>query len=159
MAGYADAVIEAARQVPSPVTLCGWSMGGLVALLAGRQLRLHSLVLIEPSPPAEIQGFRPGVDLSLGSFDPEEAYGRFPAGQPVRPESSLARAERKRGISIPAVRCPTLIVYGRVFPDERGRAIARLYDSDELDFPDLDHWGLITDDRVPRSIALYMTGS
>lgn len=159
MADYADAVVKAARQLPGPVSLCGWSMGGLVALLASRQLRPHSLVLIEPSPPAEIQGFHPGGELSAGSFDPEEVYGHFPAGQPARPESSLARAERKRGISVPSVPCPTLVVYGHEFTDERGRAIARLYGSDELHFPDLDHWGLITHARVPETIARYLTAS
>jgi len=159
MADYADAVIAAARQLPGPVSLCGWSMGGLVALLVSQQLRPHSLVVIEPSAPAEIQGVHPEVELSLGGFDPEEVYGRFPAGQPVRVEASLARAERKRGISAPTIPCPSLVVYGREFPDKRGRAIARLYDADELDFPDLDHWALITDVRVPQTIARYLAGS
>jgi len=158
MADYARAVVEAADQLPAPVSLCGWSMGGLVALLASQQVQPHSLILIEPSAPAEIQGVHPEVELVLGTFDPEQVYGRFPPGQPARAESSLARAQRKRGIPVPSLLCPTLVVYGREFLEERGRAIARLYNAEELDFPDLDHWGLITDARIPQAIAQYLAG-
>lgn len=159
MADYADAVVQAAYLLPAPVSLCGWSMGGLVALLASRQVRPQSLVLIEPSAPAEIQGVHPEVQPSLGSFDPEHVYGSFPAGQPARVESAMARSERKRGISVPSVSCSTLVVYGREFPEERGRSIARLYGSTELHFPDLDHWGLILDARVPQAIGRYLTSA
>ncbi len=159
MGDYARAVVEAASRLPGRISLCGWSMGGLVALMASPLIHPHRLVLIEPSAPAEIQGVHPEVALDHGLFDPEAVYGRFPAGQPARPESSLARSERKRGISVPAVSCPSLVVYGRDFPDERGRAVARLYGSDELHFPDLDHWGLVTDERVPRAITDYLAHS
>lgn len=159
MAEYTGAVVAAARRLPGPVSLCGWSMGGLVALLASQRMQLHSLVLIEPSAPAEIQGVHPEVEIVPGSFDPEAVYGCFPEGQPVRAESSFARAERKRGISIPSVPCPTLVVSGHEFSEERGRAIASLYGSEELYFPDLDHWGLITDACVPEVIARYLDGN
>lgn len=158
MGDYARVVVEASRRLPSPASLCGWSMGGLVALMASQWVRPHALVLIEPSAPAEIQGIHPEVELVHGRFDPEEVYGRFPSGQKARLESSLARSERKRGISLPIVPCPTLVVYGHDFPDERGRAVARLYGSDEHHFPDLGHWGLITDERVPKAIACYLGG-
>jgi len=36
MADYAGAVVTAAKRLPQPVSLCGWSMGGLVALQASR---------------------------------------------------------------------------------------------------------------------------
>ena len=159
MADYVGAAVEAMNQLPGPVALCGWSMGGLVALLASRQSRPHSLVLMEPSAPAEIQGVRDEVELSPGSFDSEQVYGRFPAGQLARAESSLARAERKRGISVPNIPCPTLVVYGLEFTEQRGRAVARLYGSKELHFPDLDHWGLVMDSQVPGAIARYLTRS
>jgi len=159
MGDYACAVVGAMNQLPGPVALCGWSMGGLVALLASHELRPHSLVLIEPSTPAEIQGAHRHVEISPGSFDPEQVYGRFPVGQPARAESSLARAERKRGVSVPNVPCPTLVIYGHDFPEERGRAIARLYGSEELHFPNLDHWDLVMDVQVPRAIARYLAGS
>ena len=80
MSNYAAAVVRAADLLPRPVALCGWSMGGLAAMIAARQAGAERLVLLEPSPPAEAQGFDDSVPLQTGTFDPEEAYGRFPAG-------------------------------------------------------------------------------
>jgi len=156
MADYACSVVTAAQRLPQPVSLCGWSMGGLVALQASRVLRLQSLILIEPSPPAQIQGFHPNIDLAAGSFDPEQEYGSFPDGYRARPESSRARTDRKRGISVPRVSCPVLVIYGRAFPVDRGQSVARLYDGVERYFPDLDHWGLVRDPRVPELVAHYV---
>jgi pimeloyl-ACP methyl ester carboxylesterase len=151
-ADYAKVVIDVAAQLCAPVALCGWSMGGLVVLNAAERVRPHSVVLLEPSPPAEVQGYNPDAELVAGVFDSEAVYGQFPRGMPARPESSFARGERKRGISVPGLPCSSLVVYGNEFPDERGRAIARLYGSDELVFPDLNHWGLVRDPRVPMKI-------
>ncbi len=39
--------------------LCGWSMGGLVAMMIAARHRPAGLVLIEPSLPAEVAGVRP----------------------------------------------------------------------------------------------------
>jgi pimeloyl-ACP methyl ester carboxylesterase len=158
MADYAAAVIRAANPLPKPLALCGWSMGGLVALQAGRALvdDLYSLILIEPSPPAEIQGYNLDVVPEPGTFNPEAVYGPFPPGQPACPESTLARLERKRGISVPAVPCPALVISGKEFPEERGSAIARLYGAEERVFPDLDHWGLVLDPRVPGEVARFL---
>ncbi|MGH3005350.1 MAG: hypothetical protein ACRDOS_05515, partial [Gaiellaceae bacterium] len=64
-----------------------------------------------------------------------------------------ARDERKRGLSVPSLPCPSLVVYGKDFPDERGARIAGLYGSDQLAFDDLDHWGLVLDQRVPEALA------
>lgn len=124
MEDYTSAVAASARRLPQPVSLCGWSMGGLVALQAESRVRPHSLVLIEPTLPGEIQGFDPGVELLTGTYNPERVYGRFPAGYRARRESSRARAERKRGISVPAISCPTLVVYGCEFSEDRGRKVA-----------------------------------
>lgn len=72
MADYAAVVVEAVRRLPGPTAVCGWSMGGLVAMLACQQRRPHCLILIESSPPSEIQGVHPEVELVPGLFDPEE---------------------------------------------------------------------------------------
>jgi pimeloyl-ACP methyl ester carboxylesterase len=156
MADYAERVVAAARALPQPVSLCGWSMGGLVVLQAAAFVRPHSVILIEASPPGEVQGFNGDVAMSVGTFDPEGVYGRFPAGLPARPESSLARAERKRGISVPGLPCPSLVIYGDEFRDERGRPIASLYGSEERDFPGLDHWDLVRDRRVREAIVDFL---
>lgn len=156
MHDYAERVVHAATRLPQPVSFCGWSMGGLVALLAANRIDTHSLALIEASPPAEVQGFHPGVVPVPGTFDPEDVYGAFPAGMRARSESSYARGERKRGISVPTVPCPVLVIYGSEFRDERGRALARFYDAEERAFPDLDHWGLVRDPRVRATVARFL---
>jgi pimeloyl-ACP methyl ester carboxylesterase len=155
-ADYASNVVRAAAALPAPLSVCGWSMGGLLVLQAAERVRPHSVILLEPSPPAEIQGHNGDAEITNGIFDPEAVYGPFPPGMRARPESSRARAERKRGISVPHVSCPSLVVYGDEFREERGKAIARLYGSDELDFHGLDHWGLVRDPQVPQKIAGWL---
>jgi pimeloyl-ACP methyl ester carboxylesterase len=155
-ADYAERVVEAARRAAQPVSLCGWSMGGLAALQAADRTRPHSVILIETSPPAEVQGFDPDVSLSHGSFDPEEVYGAFPEGMAARPESLLARGERKRGISVPTLPCPSLVVCGDEFREERGKPVADLYGAQLRDFSGLDHWDLVRDARVRETIADFL---
>jgi hypothetical protein len=132
-------------------------MGGLVALLAAPRVEAAALVLLEASPPAEVQGTDEGVRPAPGTFDPEAAYGPFPPGIRARPESSLARAERRRGISVPALPCPALVVYGDEFPDDRGRALAGAYGAEELHLPGLDHWGLVRDPRAAAAVAAWLS--
>src|SRR5919199_366260 len=95
-----------------------------------------------------------------GSPGPPPPAGWAPAGPPrgmlrTRPESLLARGERKRGVSVPSLPCPALVVYGDEFPEERGRRLAAHYGAEELAFPGLDHWGLVLDERVRD----YLSGS
>ena len=153
---YEAAIVEIAETMPTPVALCGWSMGGLLAAMASWKTRAEAVVMLEPSPPAEIRGDDHDVPLVPGLYDPEEAYGRFPEGMAPRPDSELARAERGRGISVPTLPCRSLVVYGRQFPDDRGRRIAELYGSEAAEFPDLDHWGLVLDPRVPPVAARFL---
>jgi pimeloyl-ACP methyl ester carboxylesterase len=153
---YADAVARAARALPEPVSLCGWSMGGLVILQACTMVNPHSVILLEPSPPAEVQGVNLAVEVKDGTFDPEAVYGPFPHGIRSRPESSRARAERKRGISVPSLSCPSLVVYGDEYRQDRGRRIALTYDSLEMYFPGLNHWGLVRSAAVRAAIARYL---
>ena len=158
MANYAAVVARAADALPRPPALCGWSMGGLAAMLAAREAGAERLVVLEPSPPGEVQGFDAAVTPGPGTFDPEEVYGPFPAGMRARPESELARAERKRGVSVPSLPCPTLVVYGDEFTNVRGTAVAGVYSSEGLYMPGLDHWGLVRDPRVPRAVAAWLAG-
>jgi pimeloyl-ACP methyl ester carboxylesterase len=153
---YATAVAHAARGLRTPVALCGWSMGGLAVLQAAGRMDAHSVVLLEPSPPAEAQGVDDSVEPRPGSFDPEEVYGPFPPGMAARPESLLARLERKRGISVPSLPCPSLVVVGDEFRDERGEPVARLYGSELVVLAGLDHWGLVRAERVRRVVARFL---
>jgi hypothetical protein len=153
MDDYARRVVEAAAELLAPVALLGWSMGGLAVLMAAGEVAPEVVVLLEASAPAEVQGVDERVVARPGTFDPEAVYGRFPDGMRARPESSPARAERKRGIAVPSLPCRSVVVYGDEFPEERGRSLARLYGSEELAFPGLDHWGLVLDARVREAVA------
>jgi pimeloyl-ACP methyl ester carboxylesterase len=156
MSDYADRVAAVARGMPGPVAVCGWSMGGLVVLQAAQKVRPHSVVLLEASAPAEIQGRDSDVQLVSGAFDPEAEYGNFPAGIAARPESLLARAERKRGISVPSLACPSLVIAGADFPDDRGRTLADLYGSEFVEFPELRHFDLVLDAAPRRAVADFL---
>jgi pimeloyl-ACP methyl ester carboxylesterase len=156
MDDYAERVVVTARSMPQPVALCGWSMGGLVALQAAARAHAHSVILLDSSPPGEAQGFDLGIPLATGTFDPEVVYGSFPPGFEARPESARARSERKRGVSVPELLCPSLVLYGDSFRDERGGAIARLYGSEERYFPGDGHWALLSDPRVREAIADFL---
>jgi pimeloyl-ACP methyl ester carboxylesterase len=156
MGDYAQRVAEVAATLPQPVALCGWSMGGLVVLQAANAVSPQSVILIEASPPGEVQGFDSRVEPEAGTFDPAVVYGPFPPGMPARPESSLARAERKRGMSVPSLPCPSLVIYGDEFREERGLLLVQLYRSKSRDFPGLNHWGLVGDRRVREEIACFL---
>jgi pimeloyl-ACP methyl ester carboxylesterase len=156
MHDYAERVIAGARALLRPVSVCGWSMGGLVAMLAANREPPHSLILLEPSPPGEVQGFTMATPTATGTFDPQALYGAFPPGVRARPESSCARAQRKRGISVPSLSCPCLVIYGDEFRCERGVEIARRYGSCERYFPGLCHWDLVQHPRVRTAIRVFL---
>jgi pimeloyl-ACP methyl ester carboxylesterase len=154
-AQFAEQVVRAAAGLDG-VALCGWSMGGLVVLEAAQSLRPDAVVLIEPSPPAEVQGRDESVEVTPGTFDPESVYGPFPDGMRARPESLAARGERKRGISVPGLPCRSLVVAGDEFREERGEAVARHLGSTLLDFPGLGHWDLVRAPEVRRAVADFL---
>lgn len=158
MQDFARSLIEAATRMPAPLFVCGWSMGGLVALMASASLELAGLILLEPSPPAELQGIDVSHELRQGGFDPEEVYGPFPLGIQSRLESQLARDERKRGISIPSISCRCLVVWGDEFPNERGRGVADLYSTEALSFPGAGHWDLVLNADVRDAVRRWIAG-
>ncbi len=155
-ADYAGVVEEAVSTASRPIVVCGWSMGGLIAMMAAAVTQPDALVLLEPSPPAEVQGTDESVEVSAGAFDPQAVYGPFPEDMRARPESSLARSERKRGISVPVLLCHTIVVSGREFPDERGSSLARAYGAQWRAFPRLSHWDLVRDPAVRTEIAVLV---
>jgi hypothetical protein len=156
MTDYAERIMDVARSL---LSRCPSAAGVWVVSPSCRRppaLGAHSVILIEASPPGEVQGFNSEAEITKGTFDPEAVYGPFPADLSVRPESSLARSERKRGISVPSLLCPSLVIGGDEFRDERGIAIARLYGSEARDFPGLGHWDLVRDSRVREAIADFL---
>lgn len=156
MTAYAAVVTTAVQRLDRPVALCGWSMGGLTVLHVAPVVKPHSVIVLEPSPPAEVQGFHPETALSFGTFDPEAVYGPAAPGERCRPESLLARCERKRGISVPSLPCPSLVVYGDTLPAERGPRVAAFYGAQEVYFPGFNHWDLIIEPKVRITIARFL---
>jgi pimeloyl-ACP methyl ester carboxylesterase len=156
MSDYAFQVLVASEQLPRPISLCGWSMGGLVALMAAQQTNYSHLVLIEASAPGETQGFDPSIIPRAETFDSERVYGKFPLGVRSRPESQFARDERKRGISIPSIACPTLVISGKDHPIDRGTDLAGFYGAKLEEYPHLNHWQLLSDDSVKDSIRDFL---
>lgn len=153
MSDYANRVLAAVGD--QPAVLCGWSMGGLVAMMAARHCQPTALVVIEPSVPAEMDGGDPDWPLETGTYDAESVYGPSVPGMRHRPESLLARCERKRGISIPAINCPLLVVAGRDYVATRGRAVAEYYGADLVQFPALSHFQLVVDQQVRDAVAQW----
>ena len=151
MTQYADRVVAAAGD--GSAVLCGWSMGGLVAMMAALRCRPAALVVIEPSVPQEIDGGDPDWPVEAGTYDAESTYGDTVARLRHRPESLTARGERKRGISVPGFACPVLVVAGCDYLATRGRPVADRYGAELLEFPELDHVQLVTDPRVRTAIA------
>ena len=153
MWNYEAVATRACDGLQRPFALLGWSMGGLVAMLAARRVEPDALVLLEPSPPGESAD---GAPPDEGLFDPEEAYGPFPDGMRARPESRYARAERTHGIPVASVPERTLVVAGDEFPVERGTAVARRYGAEELHVAGLDHWGLVLEPGVQERVAAWL---
>ena len=113
MRDYAADVAEFARSLAALPVVMGWSMGGLVAMMAARAGIAAACVGLAPSTPAmSVDAVPP---LRTGVFGPEEygIAGRDPNDQPAMPdldldernvalaslasESRLARDERKAG--------------------------------------------------------------
>jgi pimeloyl-ACP methyl ester carboxylesterase len=157
MDDYARVLVDGCAGVSRPLALCGWSMGGLVVMMAARDVEPDVLVLIEPSAPAEVQGTAEVRD-ETGTFDPEAAYGAFPDGIGSRPESLRARADRKRGIAVEAVPERSLVVFGDEFEHERGRAIAERYGIEGAHFPGLSHWDLVLRPEVRARVFSFVAG-
>ena len=152
MRDYARVVAAAARELRSPRAVVGWSMGGLAAMMAAPVAGIERLVLLEPSPPAEVAGNGDGP-LEAGLFDPQAVYGAFPDGMRARPESALARGERRRGISVPGLGPDAVVIHGDEFPVERGSALAVRYGARAVHLAGLDHWGLVRDPAAIETAA------
>jgi pimeloyl-ACP methyl ester carboxylesterase len=165
MHDYAADVLMLAEQLRRPPILIGWSMGGLVAMLASASADAVACVGLAPSAPA--RAIDEAVSLRVGEFTAEE-YGivsHDPDDQPAMPdldreerlialaslgkESRLARDERQRGIVIESLPCPWLIVTGaddRQWP--RGRYDDLSLPATHLSVAGASHWGLVLNRRA-----------
>ncbi len=154
IADYAAAVERAAAPLLRPLAICAWSLGGLVAMVAAERVRPEALVLLETSPPLEVQGLR-AVDPQPGTF---EAGWASPPGLRRRPESLLAMGQRDRGVSVPAlpVGTRTLIVFGDAFRHDRGPALAERYGAEQLAAGAATHWDMVLDVSLRQRVADWL---
>lgn len=167
MVDYVDDVCAAAARLPRPSVLIGWSMGGLVAVMAASAAGAAACVALAPSAPAP--GHDPTVPLRAGTFGPEEygIDGRDPDEQPSMPdldrearllalaslglESRLARDERKAGIIVAPLACPLLVVTGggdRLWPRSCYEGFP--LPAEWLEAAGASHWGLVL---APATLA------
>jgi pimeloyl-ACP methyl ester carboxylesterase len=160
MADYAAAVVHGAAGRDRPLAVCGWSLGGLASMLAAAPIEPEALVLLEASPPLELQGLRDDAGPEVGTFDPEVTGAPFPWGVRARPESSFAMGERDRGVSVPLLPEATrvLAVAGAAYRAERGVELAERYGADFLDVGSATHWDLVLDPGIRGRIAAWLAG-
>lgn len=158
VADYAAAVVRASTLLPRPLALVGWSLGGLVSLVACVEVRPERLVLLEASPPLEVQGLRPEIVPVPGTFDPIEAGAHPSPGGAVRLESTLAMGERDRGVSVPQLPPGTrlLCVAGRAYLDERAHRLAEVYGGEALDAGDVSHSQIVRSGDVRGRVAAWL---
>ncbi|MGH7326535.1 MAG: alpha/beta hydrolase, partial [Candidatus Rokuibacteriota bacterium] len=170
MADHADDVAALVRQLAPPPVLMGWSMGGLVALLAAARGSAEAWIGLAPSPPARTRGG--ALPLRGGTFGAEEdgIVSADPADQPtmpdldleeravalgaLAPESRLARDDRKAGIVITGLSCPALIVAGPgdvTFPPPTYADVP--FAADRLEAAGASHWGLVLNRRVLATLV------
>jgi pimeloyl-ACP methyl ester carboxylesterase len=165
MQDYLADVRQLAEQPRQRPVIVGWSMGGLVAIMAAEAGLASACVGLAPSTP--VRAVDETVALRSGEFGPEE-YGivsRDPEQQPAMPdldreertvalaslgrESRYARDERRRGIVVGGLPCPLLIVTGsldRQWPRERYAGLH--LPADHLVAEGASHWGLVLNRRV-----------
>ena len=165
MADYAEDVFALARALREPPVLLGWSMGGLVALMAAGACRARACVGLAPSAPARTCDST--VPLRTGTFGPEE-YGivsrdaerqpamedldrdeRVVALESLGLESRFARDERKAGIVVGRAPGPVLIVTGTadaLWPRRRYDDLT--FAADHVEIVGASHWGLVLNRRL-----------
>ena len=159
MEDYADDVCRVLEELRRPAVVAGWSMGGLVALMAAARGSWSACIAFGPSAPA--REVDPTVPLRTGEFGPEE-YGitsldpnaqrgmsdlvreeRLLALSSLSKESRMARDQRRRGIVIESLPCPLLLITGsrdREWPADRYKDMWLPHD--RLTMEGASHWGL-----------------
>jgi pimeloyl-ACP methyl ester carboxylesterase len=175
MQDYADDVRGAIQQLDAKPAVMGWSMGGLVAMMAAARGEAIACVALAPSKP--VRAINTSVALRDGEFGPEE-YGITSLDvddQPAMPdldveeraialaslgkESRRARDERKRGVVIESLPCPLLIVTGsadRQFPTSTYDGL--WLPAERIEVEGASHWGLVLSRRAIAGVVGDVVG-
>ena len=174
MGDYADDVRSLVVQLLRPPVLMGWSMGGLVSMMVASAGDAAACVGLDPSPPA--QRVDTSISLRTGEFGPEEygIRGDDPNAQATMPdldreeraialgscgrESRLARDERKAGVVVESLRCPTLIVTGSDWVEESRDGWRAWPGAEHHRLEGISHWGLVLNRRVLPTLVPRVHG-
>lgn len=177
MQDYADDVVSACGELAQKPVLMGWSMGGLVAMMAASRCHARAVVGLAPSTPATKRG--PGVPLRHGVFGPEEyaITSDDPSDQPAMPdldieerivalaasseESRYARDERAAGIVVESLPCPLLIVTSTAdtqWPRSCYEGLHLPATQTHLSVEGASHWGLVLNRRTLASLVPDVVG-
>jgi pimeloyl-ACP methyl ester carboxylesterase len=167
MEDYASDVLSVASRLARRPVLTGWSMGGLVSLMAARRARAMAWVGLESSVPCLT---RRAVEPRDGVFGAESygIYGIDPDDQPQMPdldyservlalstlaqESLHARDERHAGILVDDPACPLLLIAARAdYAQENYGAFPIRHELQVV--PGVSHWGLVMNEEAVESIA------
>jgi pimeloyl-ACP methyl ester carboxylesterase len=175
MTDYLADVRRLAEQLRERPVIIGWSMGGLVAIMAAGAGLARACIGLAPSTPAS--AVDETVALRAGAFGPAE-YGITsddPDQQPAMPdldreerqialaslgqESRYARDERKRGVVVRSLGCPLLIVTGTDDTQWPRSAYDGLHlPAEHLVADGASHWGLVLNRRaLSRTIPAVLT--
>ncbi len=165
MADYAADVVAVVRMLRGTPILMGWSMGGLVAMMAAASCASAACVGLAPSIPVRVPDG--SVEIRSGVFGPEE-YGivhRDPDRQPMMPdlddeerrvalasltlESRRARDERRAGVVIESLARPLLVITGTADSQWPRRRYEDLHlTRTHIEAAGASHWGLVLNRRV-----------
>lgn len=158
---YGDDVAAVAKTFEHPPVLAGHSMGGVMVGVAASRTPVSGLVLLTPSPPANLPGAQPvpPVDESkpLPPADQKtviEKYLPNHAGQDISamverqcPESSVAANDRYKlrvPVEVEKIHCPALcIAAGRdwpiTHPPGQDKSVGDFYGAENINLPEAAH--------------------
>ena len=165
MEDYASDVGRVRAELRRPAVVVGWSMGGLVAMMAAAGGGWSACLALAPSTPSRevdssvqlragefgaeeygITSLDPDVQRGMSDLDREE---RLLALSSLSKESRMARDQRRRGVVIESLPCPLLLVTGsrdREWPAERYDGL--WLPADRLVVEGASHWGLVLNRRA-----------
>lgn len=168
---YGDDVAAIAQTFAAPPVLLGHSMGGLMVGVAASRTPVSGLVLLTPSPPANLPGAKAVTPVDetrpVPPADEKTVREKFlpnHTGQDISamlarqcPESSVATNDRYKlrvAVDVEKIDCPALcIAAGRdwplTHPPGQDAAVGDFYGAENVNLPDAAHCLMIDVDWRP----------
>ena len=174
---YADDTVAVARTFSNPPVLIGHSLGGVIAPLAATRTPAAGVVLLTPSPPANLPGAQPcppvdetkplpaaGEAMVREKFTPNhERMDISPMLERLCTESSVVMNDRyllRQPVDPSKINAPALCISaGRdhpvTHPPGQDFAVGTFFGAENIDIPDAGHCLMLEPDwRQPLDIIL-----